>query len=138
MEKTTEDITDTTLYGIHTLKVDSKKRIFIPTEWRELLKSGDWVYMLYTWHYLIVAPDRSYQWNPDIIVYKHQIDASGRVLIGDKLLEGLDITMDIKVTVIGKLNHFELYLDPQKVLAAKSRAEQAASHFQALLLGQLK
>ena len=48
MNTTTEYIVDTGIYGIHKVKPDHKKRIAIPTEWRELLSPGSDVHILYT------------------------------------------------------------------------------------------
>ena len=102
MNTNTEHIVDTTIYGIQKVNLDNKKRVFMPTEWRDLFSLGSWVYILPTSNYLILVPGHLYQQNLDIIAHAHRIDVTGRILIGDKLLDALGITMDTEVSLVGK------------------------------------
>ncbi len=137
MINTAEHIAEMRIYGIHKVNPDNKKRITIPMEWRVLLKPKSVANILYTWQCLIIIPAYLHQWDPDSIVHKHTIDNTGRILIGDKLLNAFDIKMINQVSLIGKWNHIELYWDQSKVKEAVSRAMQAAMEFQAKLIGNL-
>lgn len=137
MINTVEHIVDTRIYGIHKVKPDGKKRISIPTEWRELFKPNSLAHILHTWQYLFIIPAHLHQWSPDSIVHTHQIDDTWRILIGDKLLDAFDIQLSEQISLIGKWNHIELYYDETKANEAISRARQAAIEFQAKLISKL-
>jgi DNA-binding transcriptional regulator/RsmH inhibitor MraZ len=138
MNYTTEHIVDTTIYGIHKVKPDNKKRISIPTEWRELLRPGCFVHILNTWQYLMIVPEYLYKGDPDNIIHRQQISDDGRILIWNKFLDAFDIKIGKKVSLIGKWNHIELYWDESKLKEAISRSQQVASHFQAKIISQLQ
>ena len=135
MNHSTEKITETTaIYGIQKVKMDGKKRIAIPTKWRELLKPGSYVHILNTWHYLIIIPKHLHTSDPDSIVHEYQIENNGRVLIWKALLKAFGIEMDREVFLIGKWNHIELYWDKGKIEEAISRSQKAVNNFQASLI----
>ena len=78
MHTPTKETNDINTYGIHRAKIDSKKRVFIPTEWRGLFKPGNWIHMLHTGDYLILVPSELYKPDPDHIILNPQLDKIGR------------------------------------------------------------
>lgn len=74
MHTPTKEINDINTYGTHRAKIDSKRRISIPTEWRTLFKPESWIYILHTSDYLVLVPSEFYKIDPDHISLKPQID----------------------------------------------------------------